>query len=150
MVSIGSYTQSEIQSQPDIWKTVLEDHAQTARALPLEFRNAAGKYFLVTGCGSTHYLSVTVHCELRHLHAHVRLAQEMGIPKESIFLLENGAVLELRGCGPIVEKVPNEDVFVAGSSVGEIGPMVMREPGGAGARRFRARDGAGQRREQGK
>ncbi len=79
---------------------------------------------------------VPVHGELRHLHAHARLAQEMGIPKENIFLLENGAVLELtRDAAQIVEKVPNEDVFVAGSSVGEIGPMVMRE------REVLARDG---------
>ena len=79
---------------------------------------------------------VPVHGELRHLHAHARLAQEMGIPKESIFLLENGAVLELtRDAAQIVEKIPNEDVFVAGSSVGEIGPMVMRE------REVLARDG---------
>ena len=79
---------------------------------------------------------VPVHGELRHLHAHARLAQEMGIPKENIFLLENGAVLELtRDAAQIVEKIPNEDVFVAGSSVGEIGPMVMRE------REVLARDG---------
>jgi ribonuclease J len=79
---------------------------------------------------------VPVHGELRHLHAHARLAQEMGILKENIFLLENGAVLELtRDAAQIVEKVPNEDIFVAGSSVGEIGPMVMRE------REVLARDG---------
>ena len=79
---------------------------------------------------------VPVHGELRHLHAHARLAQEMGILKENIFLLENGAVLELtRDAAQIVEKIPNEDVFVAGSGVGEIGPAVMRE------REVLARDG---------
>jgi len=79
---------------------------------------------------------VPVHGELRHLHAHARLAQEMGIAKENIFLLENGAVLELtRDAAQIVEKIPNEDVFVAGSGVGEIGPAVMRE------REVLARDG---------
>ena len=79
---------------------------------------------------------VPVHGELRHLHAHSRLAQEMGIAKENIFLLENGAVLELtRDAAQIVEKIPNEDVFVAGSGVGEIGPAVMRE------REVLARDG---------
>jgi ribonuclease J len=79
---------------------------------------------------------VPVHGELRHLHAHARLAQEMGIAKENIFLLENGSVLELtRDAAQIVEKIPNEDVFVAGSGVGEIGPAVMRE------REVLARDG---------
>ena len=79
---------------------------------------------------------VPVHGELRHLHAHARLAQEMGIAKENIFLLENGAVLELtRDAAQIIEQIPNEDVFVAGSGVGEIGPAVMRE------REVLARDG---------
>jgi ribonuclease J len=79
---------------------------------------------------------VPVHGELRHLHAHARLAQEMGILRENIFVLENGAVLELaRDAAQIVEKVANEDVFVAGSGVGEIGPAVMRE------REVLARDG---------
>jgi ribonuclease J len=79
---------------------------------------------------------VPIHGELRHLHAHAHLAQEMGILRENIFLLENGAVLELgRDAAQIVEKVTNEDVFVAGSGVGEIGPAVMRE------REVLARDG---------
>lgn len=79
---------------------------------------------------------VPIHGELRHLHAHARLARQMGVPTEDIFLLENGAVLELgRDSARVVEHVTNEDVFVDGSSVGDIGPAVMRE------REVLARDG---------
>ena len=79
---------------------------------------------------------VPVHGELRNLHAHGRLARQMGIPAENIFILENGAVLELtRDSAQVVERTPSGNVFVDGSGVGDIGPAVMRE------REVLARDG---------
>ncbi len=79
---------------------------------------------------------VPIHGELRHLHAHARLAQQMGIAKENIFVVENGTVLELTHDSAVVtERVTNENVFVDGSGVGDIGPVVMRE------REVLARDG---------
>ena len=38
---------------------------------------------------------VPIHGELRHLHAHARLARQLGIPDDRIFIMENGSVLEL-------------------------------------------------------
>jgi ribonuclease J len=79
---------------------------------------------------------VPIHGELRHLHAHARVARQMGIPTENIFILENGTVLELtRDAAKIAERLPNEDVFVDGAGVGDIGPAVM------GEREILARDG---------
>jgi len=79
---------------------------------------------------------VPIHGELRHLHAHARVARQMGIPAENIFILENGAVLEMsRDTAKITEWLPNEDVFVDGAGVGDIGPVVM------GEREVLARDG---------
>ena len=79
---------------------------------------------------------VPIHGELRHLHAHARVARQMGIPTENIFILENGTVLELtRDAAKITERLPNEDVFVDGAGVGDIGPAVM------GEREALARDG---------
>ncbi len=79
---------------------------------------------------------VPIHGELRHLHAHARLAQQMGIAKENIFVVENGTVLELTSDSALVtDHMTNEDVFVDGSGVGDIGPAVMRE------REVLARDG---------
>jgi ribonuclease J len=77
-----------------------------------------------------------IHGELRHLHAHASLARQIGIPSESIFILENGSVLELTATSAtVVEKLANQNVFVDGAGVGEIGPAVMRE------REVLARDG---------
>jgi ribonuclease J len=71
---------------------------------------------------------VPIHGELRHLHAHARVARQMGIPPENIFVVENGTVLEFTpDAGRIVDRVASQDVFVDGSGVGEIGPVVMRE-----------------------
>jgi ribonuclease J len=71
---------------------------------------------------------VPVHGELRHLHAHARLAHQLGIRDEEIFILENGSVLELTAdSASVAGKVTSGDVFVDGTGVGDIGPAVMRE-----------------------
>ncbi len=71
---------------------------------------------------------VPIHGELRHLHAHARVARQLGIPQENIFILQNGDVLELtRETAHIVEHMPNEEVFVDGAGVGDVGPAVLRE-----------------------
>ncbi|MFZ2486514.1 MAG: ribonuclease J [Anaerolineae bacterium] len=71
---------------------------------------------------------IPVHGELRHLHAHARLAREMGIPEDYILTVENGTVLEFDEAGAMVgERLPGGYVFVAGSSVGDVGPSVLRD-----------------------
>ena len=79
---------------------------------------------------------VPVHGELRHLHAHARLARQLGMADEDIFIVENGAVLEFTAdSARVVEHVSSGNVFVDGSGVGDIGPTVM------GEREILARDG---------
>ena len=80
---------------------------------------------------------IPVHGELRHLHQHARLAREMGIPADHVFVIENGQVVEFsaeRGAH-IAERIPGGYVFVDGSGVGDIGPAVLRD------REALARDG---------
>jgi len=79
---------------------------------------------------------IPVHGELRHLHQHSVLAQEMGFPAENIAVVENGQAIEFHGDKmELAERVPGGYVFVDGSRVGDIGPAVMRE------REALARDG---------
>jgi ribonuclease J len=71
---------------------------------------------------------VPIHGELRHLQAHGRLAEEMGIPRDHIAVVENGTVLELtRDALTVGPRVPGGYVFVDGMGVGDVGPAVMRD-----------------------
>jgi ribonuclease J len=71
---------------------------------------------------------VPIHGELRHLTMHARIAQEMGVPATNTMVVENGYILEFdRESGRIGERVPGGYVFVDGSGVGDIGPVVMRD-----------------------
>jgi ribonuclease J len=69
-----------------------------------------------------------MHGELRQLHRHAYLAEQVGIPKENIFVVENGNVIELQdGKVRIGERIPGGYVVVEGSNIGEADPDVMRE-----------------------
>jgi ribonuclease J len=71
---------------------------------------------------------VPIHGELRHLHLHSQLAQELGIPAENIAVVENGHILGFdQDSMTIGERVPGSYVFVDGSVVGDIGPSVLRD-----------------------
>ncbi len=79
---------------------------------------------------------VPIHGEPRHLYRHAILAQQMGIPRENVAILENGQVLEfINGQMRLGERVPTSYVFVDGSGVGEVDEEVLRE------REALARDG---------
>jgi len=71
---------------------------------------------------------VPVHGEHRHLHWHADLARQMGMPKERVFLLEDGDVLELTEAdGRVTGRVPAGRVLVDGKGVGDVGDTVLRD-----------------------
>ena len=79
---------------------------------------------------------VPIHGEYRHLDFHGRLAQSVGIPKDNIFVLEDGDILELSPqTAKLTGKVSAGNVYVDGLSVGDIGSVVLRN------RRMLSRDG---------
>ncbi len=68
-----------------------------------------------------------VHGEYRHLVAHTRLAEQMGVPRPNITLCEDGDVLELSDDGvELVGRVPAGYLFVDGI-VGDVGQGVLRD-----------------------
>jgi len=73
-----------------------------------------------------HYF-VPIHGEYRHLMAHARLAQAMGIPEDNAFILEDGDILELdtKG-GKVVGRVAADHVYVDGLAVG-VNQVVLRD-----------------------
>ena len=72
--------------------------------------------------------AIPVHGEHRHLMAQRNIAREVGVPKENIFILSNGCVLELDGeSANIAGDVTNGAVFVDGLGVGDVGNVVLRD-----------------------
>jgi ribonuclease J len=71
---------------------------------------------------------VPIHGEYRHLVRHRRLAQEVGIPAENCFILEDGDVLEISAHGAQkTAPVAVGKVFVDGKGVGDVGDVVIRD-----------------------
>lgn len=69
-----------------------------------------------------------IHGELRQLKRHAWLAEQMGIPKENIVVVENGQTVELSGGKlRLGERIPGGYVFVNGESIGDIDHDVMKE-----------------------
>lgn len=72
--------------------------------------------------------AIPVHGEYKHLKAQARLAQELGIDKDNIFILSSGDVLELDEESAVVTgKVPVGTILVDGLGVGDVGNIVLRD-----------------------
>ena len=69
-----------------------------------------------------------VHGEYRHLLQHSRLAERAGVPREQIFLVEDGLGLELSKSGArVLGGYPAGRVFVDGKGIGDVGQVVLRD-----------------------
>ncbi len=72
--------------------------------------------------------AIPVHGEYRHLQAHSELYQSLGMPRESVFILRSGNVLEMNEeCAAITGNVPAGSLFVDGLGVGDVGNVVLRD-----------------------
>ncbi len=71
---------------------------------------------------------IPVHGEYRMLVRHAKLAQDLGMPKENIFIGENGQILEFtRDKGVVAGKVTSGKILVDGLGVGDVGNIVLRD-----------------------
>ncbi len=72
--------------------------------------------------------AIPVHGEYRHLIAQAKIARELGIQKENIFILRSGNVLELDGeNAEVVDSVATGGILVDGLGVGDVGNAVLRD-----------------------
>ena len=71
---------------------------------------------------------VPVHGEYRHLAQHAKLAESTGVPRDHVFICEDGDVVEL-DAGQVRRgnQVPAGVVFVDGLGVGDVGDAVLRD-----------------------
>ena len=71
---------------------------------------------------------IPVHGDYRHMIAHSETAKSVGIPKENIFMLHNGLVLEMnRESAEYAENVPSGRILVDGLGIGDVGNVVLRD-----------------------
>ena len=71
---------------------------------------------------------IPVQGEYRHLVKHAKLAQELGMKKENIFISENGQILEFtKNKGVVAGKVTSGRILVDGLGVGDVGNIVLRD-----------------------
>ncbi len=71
---------------------------------------------------------VPVHGAYRMLHQHARLAYELGMSPENVFIMDNGDTLEVSIDGAHRgEPIPAEGIMVDGSTVGDVGPTILRD-----------------------
>ena len=79
---------------------------------------------------------IPVHGEHRHLELHKRLAENMGMESDDIFVMTNGMVLEINEEGAKIDSVvPSGKILVDGLGVGDVGNIVLRD------RKLLAQDG---------
>ena len=72
--------------------------------------------------------AIPVHGEMRHLKAQARLAENLGIDRRNIFVIQSGDVLELsEEKARVTGRVPVGNIFVDGLGVGDVGNIVLRD-----------------------
>lgn len=72
--------------------------------------------------------AIPIHGEFKHRKAQAGIAKELGIPKENIFLINSGDVLELdENSAKVNGRVHCGEVMVDGLGVGDVGNIVLRD-----------------------
>lgn len=72
--------------------------------------------------------AVPLHGEFRHRKANAQIAENLGVPKDRIFLIHSGDCLELgEDEAMITEQVTHGTVLVDGLGVGDVGNIVLRD-----------------------
>ncbi len=72
--------------------------------------------------------AIPIHGEFRHLKAQANIAASLGIPKENIFIMRSGQVLELdENQAAVTGHVPTGAILVDGLGVGDVGNIVLRD-----------------------
>jgi ribonuclease J len=72
--------------------------------------------------------AVPVHGEYKHRKAQAKIAAQLGIPKENIFMLQSGDVLEMDdNRADVTGRVPVGAILVDGLGVGDVGNVVLRD-----------------------
>lgn len=71
---------------------------------------------------------IPAHGEARQLQTHQKIAEDMGMDKQNIYVLDNGDVLEFtKKSAKVAGKVTAGKVLVDGSGIGDVGNIVLKD-----------------------
>jgi ribonuclease J len=71
---------------------------------------------------------IPIQGEYRMLVLHGRLGEAVGIPRENVFVIENGQVIEFDEEGAfLAERIPSGQIMVDGLGIGDVGSVVLRD-----------------------
>jgi ribonuclease J len=71
---------------------------------------------------------VPIHGEYRHLVAHARLAESVGVPQGNAFVLTDGDVLEMdEEAAWLGDRIPASYVYVDGLGIGDVDQHILRD-----------------------
>jgi len=71
---------------------------------------------------------IPIHGEYRHLVLHAHLAQQAGIPREHILLVENGQTIGFdKNEGHILDRVSTGRILIDGKGIGDVGSSILKQ-----------------------
>ncbi|MDQ0229271.1 ribonuclease J [Metabacillus malikii] len=71
---------------------------------------------------------IPIHGEYRMLYQHQKLAEQVGVDKNNIFIIKNGDVVDIKNkTAAKTRRLPAGDTYVDGVGVGDIGEIVLRD-----------------------
>jgi ribonuclease J len=71
---------------------------------------------------------VPIHGEYRHLHIHGELASSLGIPRDHIFIMQDGDILDLdANKARITGRIPSNNVYVDGLVMEDTAGVILRD-----------------------
>ncbi len=82
--------------------------------------------FIHSLCNAKYF--IPIHGEYRHLVRHAKVAEQMGMNRKNIFIMQLGQILQLDSNSAKLEgSVPAGKVLVDGYGVGDVGNIVLRD-----------------------
>jgi ribonuclease J len=71
---------------------------------------------------------IPIQGEYRMLVLHARIGEAAGVPKDNIFVIENGQVIEFEDdMGYLAETITSGQILVDGLGIGDVGKVVLRD-----------------------
>lgn len=71
---------------------------------------------------------IPYHGEFRHMVHHANIAEKVGIPRENVFIIDNGTIMEFSSkSARKVKNVSAGKIMVDGLGVGDVGSVVLRD-----------------------